>query len=262
MISIIIPTYNSAKTIKRCLDSIVAQTYEDYEILVMDGVSKDDTVLLTQSYNNPRIRVCSEPDNGIYDAMNKGILKSKGEWLYFLGSDDYLYAPDVLENVSSELNPKYKIVYGDVDTTCLIPENMGEWKIEMIDYNRCHQAIFYHRSLFNKYGLYDTTYRLYADYMYNIRCFWEYKVPTKYSNIAIAHYSEGGASSTCDDTQFYKDYNIIKFRYNRKGRSINQRKELAWEVIRNTDSQWLKFKMRVYVYYLRFVAKLQSLSPR
>lgn len=261
MISIIIPTYNSAKTIKRCLDSIVAQTYKDYEVLVMDGVSKDDTILLAKSYNDPRIRIYSEPDKGIYDAMNKGILKSKGEWLYFLGSDDYLYAPDVLEKVSAELDPKYKIVYGDVDATCLMPENMGEWRLEMIDYNRCHQAIFYHRSLFEKYGLYNTTYRLYADYMYNINCFWVYKVRTKYVNVVVAHYSDGGASSTGNDPQFYKDYSLISFRFCRKNCTINQRKELAWDVIRNTDSQWMKIKMQIYVYYLRCVAKFQSLPP-
>lgn len=262
MITIIIPTYNSAKTIKRCLDSIIAQTYKDYEVLVMDGVSKDDTLSLVQFYDDPRIHIYSEPDKGIYDAMNKGILKSKGEWLYFLGSDDYLYAPDVFEKVSAELDPKYKIVYGDVDATCLTPENMGEWRLEMIDYNRCHQAIFYNRSLFEKYGLYNTTYRLYADYMYNINCFWVYKVRTKYVNAVIAHYSDGGASSTGNDPQFYKDYSLIRFRYFRSDCTLRQKKELAREVIRNTDSQWMKIKMQIYVYYLRCVAKFQSLLSR
>ena len=262
MITIIIPTYNSAKTIKRCLDSIIAQTYKDYEILVMDGVSKDDTMSLVLSYNDSRIQVYSEPDKGIYDAMNKGIEKSRGEWLYFLGSDDYLYAPDVLEKVSAELDPKYKIVYGDVDAPQLKLEYKGEWHFDLMEYNRCHQAIFYSRSLFEKYGLYNTTYRLYADYMYNINCFWVYKVRTKYVNVVVAHYSDGGASSTGNDPQFYKDYSLISFRFCRKNCTINQRKELAWDVIRNTDSQWIKCKMQMYIFYLRCVAKLQSLPPR
>ncbi len=79
MTSIIIPTYNSAKTIKRCLDSIVAQTYKDYEVLVMDGVSKDGTLEIARSYSDSHIRIYSEPDKGIYDAKNKGIHKSKGD---------------------------------------------------------------------------------------------------------------------------------------------------------------------------------------
>ena len=260
MISIIIPTYNSERTIKRCLDSIVEQTFADWEVLLMDGGSKDRTLEIARSYNDSRIRIYSEPDKGIYDAMNKGIIKSKGEWLYFLGSDDCLCDAQVLEKVSKELTEKYKIVYGDVEASQLLPENLGEWHATMIDYNRCHQAIFYHRSVFKKYGLYDLSYPLYADYMYNIKCFWYYRVPTKYIPVVIAHFAEGGASSSGNDPLFYRDFSLIKFRYGRKGRTINQRKELAWEVMRNTDSRRIRWAMRMYVYYLRLIAKLQKLN--
>jgi len=261
MTSIIIPTYNSAKTIKRCLDSIIAQTYKDYEVLVMDGVSKDDTLSLVQSYNDSRIHIYSEPDKGIYDAMNKGILKSKGEWLYFLGSDDYLYAPDVLEKVFAELNPKYKIVYGDVDAPQLQPEYKGAWNIEQLDYNRCHQAIFYQRSIFEEYGLYDLSYKLYADYIYNLNAFWKYHVPTKHIDVIVAYYSAGGASASGDDPQFVRDINLIYLQLGKNIYPVKKRKELAWNIIRNTDSCWTKFKMQIYIYYLRFLAKWQGLSP-
>ena len=259
MISIIIPTYNSERTIKHCLDSIVEQTFTDWEVLLMDGVSTDSTLDIARSYNDSRIRIYSELDKGIYDAMNKGILKSKGEWLYFLGSDDYLYDVKVLETIAKELSPKCKIVYGNVESTQLMPENFGEWHVSQIDYNRCHQAIFYHLSVFQKYGLYDLSYPLCADYMYNIKCFWQYKVLTKYIPVVVAHFSEGGASGKESDRMFSRDYSIIKFRYGRKGRTINQRKELAWDVMRNTDSKRIILAMRMYVYYLRLIAKLQNL---
>jgi len=257
MTSIIIPTYNSAKTIKRCLDSIIAQTYKDYEVLVMDGVSKDDTLLIAQSYNNSRIHIYSEPDKGIYDAMNKGILKSKGEWLYFLGSDDYLYAPDALERVAKKLTAEYKIVYGEVEATRLEEEYKGEWRPEMMEYNRCHQAIFYHRSVFEKYGVYDMSYKVYADYIYNLRCFWKYKVPTKHIDVVVAHYSDGGVSANGNDPKFYRDIDLLILRYGSRNYSINRRKEFAYNVIRHNDDIARRFAMRMYIYYLRVVAKLK-----
>lgn len=255
MISIIIPTYNSATTISRCLDSIISQTYRDYEVLVIDGRSTDETIKIVKSHQSERITISSEPDKGIYDAMNKGIRAAQGEWLYFLGSDDYLYAPDVLEKVSKELTSKYQIVYGDVDSTHLSHEYKGEWKPSMIEYNRCHQAIFYHYSVFQKYGLYNTDYSVLADYIYNINCFWKYRLLTKYIPLIIAHYSEGGVSGYKTDTQFEKDIYLLLLRVGRGKLTINQRKEFARRAILTTDSRWLKFRLIIYVYYLRIIAK-------
>lgn len=255
MISIIIPTYNSAKTINRCLDSIVAQTYKDYEVLVMDGCSKDETIDIVRAYKNEQIHLYSEPDKGIYDAMNKGIKRAKGDWLYFLGSDDYLYAPDVLEKVAGELTSEYKIVYGEVEASQLPKECRGIWLPELIEYNRCHQAIFYHHSIFEKYGLYNVSYNLYADYIYNLRCFWIYDVPTKYINVIVAHFSEGGASSTGVDPQFDKDIDLLYLKIGERHLTISQRKEIARGSIQNTDSTLLKCMLKIYVGYLRVAAK-------
>ncbi|MBP5724119.1 MAG: glycosyltransferase [Bacteroidales bacterium] len=89
-LSIIIPTYNSSKIIGRALDSIVNQTMQDFEVLVMDGASTDNTGEIVASYNDERIKFYSEPDKGIYDAMTKGITKAQGESLYFISIDDWL----------------------------------------------------------------------------------------------------------------------------------------------------------------------------
>jgi glycosyltransferase involved in cell wall biosynthesis len=223
----------------------------------MDGCSKDDTLDLVRAYKDEHIHLYSEPDKGIYDAMNKGVLRAKGDWLYFLGSDDYLYAPDVLEKVSKELVLEYEIVYGEVEASQLQAEYRGEWRPDMLEYNRCHQAIFYHRSVFEKYGVYDMSYKVYADYIYNLRCFWKYKVSTKYMNVVVAHYSDGGVSAKGNDPKFYRDIDLLILRYGSRNYSINRKKEFAYNVIRHNDDIARRFAMRMYIYYLRVVAKLK-----
>ena len=96
-LSIILPTFNCDKVIRHCIESIVGQEFHDWELLVMDGMSRDGTLEIVRQYSSKdsRIRVYSEPDNGIYDAMNKGIDKSQGEWLYFMGSDDSLFIIEI-----------------------------------------------------------------------------------------------------------------------------------------------------------------------
>ena len=90
-ISIIIPTFNAESTILKALESILQQTFKDFEILIIDGLSKDKTIEIVENLKDSRIKIHSDKDIGIYDAMNKGIHYAQGKWLYFIGSDDYLY---------------------------------------------------------------------------------------------------------------------------------------------------------------------------
>lgn len=116
LISIIVPTFNAAALIGECLESLGRQTLTDLEVLVLDGGSRDETVSVAhhRARGDARIRVFSEPDRGIYDAMNKGVKRSRGRWLLFLGSDDRLGSGDVLERISPLLRDDVDIVYGDV----------------------------------------------------------------------------------------------------------------------------------------------------
>lgn len=201
-ISIIVPTFNSEKVIRRCLESIVFQTFQDWEVLLIDGASKDDTVHIAESFADPRIRIYSEPDRGIYDAMNKGIDKATGDWLYFLGSDDNLYDEHVLDFVANELDDKYDVVYGEVDSS--LPDcHRGEWNLETLHANRCHQCIFYHHSFFSNGLRYNLRYKLLADYDLNLRWFLGKKYSSKYIPVTVAHYSMDGVSS--DPTNSSKD---------------------------------------------------------
>lgn len=260
-LSIIIPTFNSASVLPKALDSIVGQTFTDWEVLVMDGVSTDNTIEIAQSYKDPRIHIYSEPDKGIYDAMNKGIKKAEGEWLYFLGSDDSLRDNSVFEKVMYEIdNASEKglmVFYGDVYAPQLEAAHHGEWKVDKLFYNRCHQAIFYHREVFEKLGLYDLKYRILADYAFNLKWFVQGVVKNRYIPVCIANYSADGLSSREQDVEFDRDFGLLVLKYGWRRLPIYVQKEAARDVIRNNrDKIVLVAVMRVYVILLRIVAKI------
>src|SRR5690606_10898813 len=117
--SIIIPTHNSDRFVPKAIDSLISQKFSDFEILIVDGLSDDNTVEVVNAFHDTRIQITSEKDTGIYDAMNKGVLLSKGQWLLFLGSDDRLHDPSVLQDVYDTVHahPSSKFIYGDVMTS-------------------------------------------------------------------------------------------------------------------------------------------------
>lgn len=209
--SIIIPTFNSEKTLERCLKSVVNQSFKDFEILIMDGLSTDSTLAIVKSFNDDRIKIFSEKDKGIYDAMNKGIDKANGKWLYFLGSDDELYDEKVLEKIYFVIQTtRKKIIYGNVK----IIGNAGwakdgdiydgEFNLEKIlRKNICHQAVFYHKSVYTKLGYYNMSYILCADWDFNLRCFAKYCF--SYTDIIIAKFSGGNTSAAMVDNMFGKE---------------------------------------------------------
>jgi glycosyltransferase involved in cell wall biosynthesis len=217
--SIIIPTYNSALTLSISLDSVLHQNFSNYEVLVMDGASKDETVQIGKKYNDPRINVFSEPDNGIYDAMNKGIANAKGEWIYFLGSDDRLLNNNVLQDLHRSIQKtRCKVVYGSAKISGEAGWAKdgaiydGEFSLEkLLRTNICHQAMLYHRSIFQKLGNYDLQYRVCADYDFNLRCFANYAFA--YVPITLSLFNAGGASTTIHDEPFARDMwiNIVKY---------------------------------------------------
>lgn len=208
--SIIIPTYNSANTIKKAVVSILEQTFSSYEIIIVDGLSKDDTlgVIRQTIKNDNRVIVVSERDKGIYDAMNKGIRMSKGEWVYFLGSDDWLYDSEVLEKVNEcKANENVDYIYGKVYS----PKLKGlyghkDYYDRIFFENICHQAIFYKKSIHNLVGLYNLDYKLYADWEFNIKCFEDSAIRKEYLDIIVAHFADGGASSVNADRDFLKKF--------------------------------------------------------
>lgn len=257
-LSIIISTYNSASVLPKALDSIVGQTFTDWEVLIMDGVSNDDTIKVAQSYNDSRIRIYSEPDKGIYDAMNKGIKKAVGEWLYFLGSDDCLLNENVLESVFAHPIDKYDVVYGDVEASQLDPLHHGEWTMANIDYNRCHQGIFYRKSVFNKLGLYKLEFPIWADYALNLKWFFSKKTPNLYIPIVIAHYSDGGFSSDHEDKAFLNKASLIKLKLGRHRYGRRDKIMLINDALDKGSNPFIRIWLSLWKAYLVLFLKVKE----
>jgi len=210
-ISIIIPTYNAAETLEACLTSILSQTYKNFEIVVIDGVSTDNTLVILENYSiQLPIKLVSEEDNGIYDAMNKALPIAEGEWLYFLGADDRLYDEHVLSNITSKMEDGIDIIYGN---SVWWPENVkeeGEWDYrQLLKRSINHQRIFYRSNLFKRVGNYNTRYKIAADYALNIRLFCEPSVRQEYIDLPVAYYHSGGFTGNKIDEDFWNDWERI-----------------------------------------------------
>lgn len=254
-LTIIIPTYNSASCITRCLDSIVCQTMRDFEVLVMDGVSTDNTGVLVKSYNDERIKFYSDLDKGIYDAMNKGMAKAQGEWLYFIGSDDWLLNNNVLQSVFSSEIDKYDVVYGDVESD-LSDKNRGEWTLYTLEYNRCHQAIFYRKTIFDKIGNYTLKYKIGADHDLNLKWFLNPKIKNVFINQKIAHFSSGGFSKEQGDDGFFDDFYADMLKKHFWELPIAVKIKYIENAIMHTNSFAKKLFLRLLLYSVRIYKKL------
>lgn len=223
-LSIIIPTFNSTPTINRCLQSIAAQTFTDYEVVVQDGSPNDDTARAIQKFQESHpdfpIRFHRERDNGVYDAMNRAVAKARGDWLYFLGSDDELYDRNVLTDALATKNTAAcDVIYGNVRMI----RNSGETHSEslydgrfdlkkLFRKNICHQAIFYRTEFLRQIGPYNTDYKFLADWDMNFRC-WA-KTKFRYIDTVVAKFHLGGLSNggTIDE-RFYADVadNVLRY---------------------------------------------------
>lgn len=178
LISVITITYNAAETLPLTMESVAEQTFKDFEHIVVDGASKDDTIIVARRMGKPGLRIISEPDDGLYDAMNKGLKKARGRYLIFLNSGDRFHSPDTLKAYADaivERNPD--IIYGETDIVDmegkrLGPRHLSAPEILTVDSFSegmliCHQAFMVRKDIA---PLYDTDYRFSADYDWCIRC--------------------------------------------------------------------------------------------
>lgn len=221
LISVIIPTLNSSSTIDDTLKSVINQEEKNFEIIILDGISSDDTLNRVNIFNDSRIRIYSEKDRGIYDAMNKGVKKALGQWLFFLGSDDRLFDNKVFSEIVNTINliPKdIKVIYGNVlikGSTGWAENNQiydGKFEFDkLLKKNICHQSIFYHNEVFQNKIKFDINYPVCADWNFNLIIFKKYRF--KYIEKTISIFNAGGVSTNVfnnyDDVE--KWYNLIKF---------------------------------------------------
>jgi len=175
LISIIVAVFNGAKTLQKCIDSVYMQSYPNRELIIIDGGSQDETVELIIKNTNKIKYWISEPDQGICSAWNKGVSQVKGDWICFLGADDYFWDSQVLERISEQLvklSSSIRVAYGQVmivndrgqDLYC-----MGEqWRKvkERFKQIMCipHQGVMHRRNLFELHGKFDESFRIAGDY--------------------------------------------------------------------------------------------------
>lgn len=213
LFSIIIPTYNSGKTLLACLESIFNQSFRNFEVIIVDGVSIDNTSFIVKTFKeiNSSIHWVSEKDNGIYDAMNKGVKMAKGEWVYFLGSDDTLFDKDVLLKIKNKISEhgKAHVLYGNVINKFHNNVFDGEYNMDkLLIQNICQQAIFIKRLIFAQIGFFNQKYKTCADWDHNMRWFFSEKIVKIYIDIIIANYAAGGFSTFHPDIIFNSEKRI------------------------------------------------------
>jgi glycosyltransferase involved in cell wall biosynthesis len=200
-ISIIIATLNVAKTLQTCLDSIFKLAYPAIEIVIMDGSSTDNTIDILKQ-NDKKISFWkSEPDEGIYYAMNKALEHITGQWVYFMGADDELLAD--FSELAFQLKDNSIIYYANVIFKGV------KYRGPVTSYIHakgtiCHQAMIYPVQVFDKYR-FSIKYRISADHELNMRCWKDKNFTFRYIDLIIANYSSKGISSLNIDYDFEKD---------------------------------------------------------
>lgn len=208
LVSIIIATYNAEKNIGDCLASIAVQRNMHIEIVIVDGASSDDTVALIKQFSYNNLTWISEPDKGIYDALNKGIKMARGKWLYFLGADDRLRP--AFSEMLTHLKEDNTVYYGNCE-----PFFEGEdpgytilhgafSKYRMCKFCINHQSILYPEKIFKKYN-YKEAYKVFADWALNMQVWGDNDFKKVFYPITIARYHLKGFSSMHTDEAFEQD---------------------------------------------------------
>lgn len=242
-ISIIIATYNSSKTLSITLDSVIKQSYQDWECIIVDGASKDATVDIIKEYVaiDSRFSFISEPDNGIYDAFNKGWRMARGEWVHYLGSDDRLTDTGFFD-LMVESHDDIQILTGDV----WIMRQDGSIKADYsVGFKGCHQGKLVRRSVLEMMNGFDEQYKILADADLMIRME-KYGFKVKNIRTFIAYFCMGGVSQSLSSViQRYHEY--IRLHRNRNLAGLPQ-----IYAMRIATRSILSVMYRNFVKFLRF----------
>jgi len=204
-VSIVTITYNSSKTIVDTIKSVISQTYKDVEFIIIDGASTDDTLTKIKLYSSSINVLISEPDKGIYDAMNKGLSKASGEIVAILNSDDVYSHSFVLEKIVNEFKATNSDgVYADlhyvdsIDTRKIVRRwKSGVYRDNSFLYGWMppHPSFFVKRKVYEKYGKFNTILKSAADYELMLRFIHKYKIKISYLPEVLVNMRIGGASN-------------------------------------------------------------------
>jgi glycosyltransferase involved in cell wall biosynthesis len=264
-ISIITINYNNKIGLQKTIESVVNQTYNNLEYIVIDGGSKDGSVVIIEQYSEKINHWISEKDTGVYNAMNKGIKISSGEYLLFLNSGDFFLNKNVILNSISFFNKKISFYYGNLHlSTNNIPTT--HWKPAsklsfsyFLEYSIPHPACFIKKEMFTKYGLYNENLKIVSDWEFFITTICKYNESFQYIDIDISNFDETGISSADENRKkqleekewvfqnhfplFIQDGNRLKFIENKKIQqfSIIKKRKIAWKLLKAFSNVLLFF---------------------
>lgn len=223
-ISIITVSYNSSKTIKDTIESVLSQSYTDIEYIIVDGNSSDNTVEIIKSYEpkfEGSLNWISEPDKGLYDAMNKGIKMATGDVVGIVNSDDFYHRTDIIDKVANVFASTNDIqcVYGDV--RFVNPDNLDKsvryYRAKNFSPKRFrfgfmppHPTFFTYKSNFDRFGYYKIDYKIAADYELLIRFLHKNKLKSKYINIDVMKMRMGGVSTASLKSNLILNREIVR----------------------------------------------------
>lgn len=214
-VSVVTVNRNNAAGLKKTMESVMGQTYADCEFIVVDGASTDGSREAIEARADKITRWISEPDQGVYHAMNKGVRMARGKYIQFLNSGDWYASADVLERIFAPGTYDEDLLYGDA----MRPDGQGgfrPWRLEdaltvawFARNNLCHQSAFYKRELFDVLGMYDESYRIAADWEFNLRLLLARR-STRRVPVTVAYYEGAGISETQPDVSVRERAAILK----------------------------------------------------
>ncbi len=219
-ISIITVCFNSEKTIRDTIESVLSQSYPDVEYIIIDGLSKDNTMSIVSEYDDKISKIISESDKGIYDAMNKGVRLATGDVIGFINSDDLLNSEDCIECIVKRfVESDADIVYGDKVYVASnnISKQLRYWKAGVFVRNNYkkgwmtpHLSTYIKKDLYVKYGDFRSDFKIAADYELMFRFIYKHKVKVCYLPKVIAKMRVGGVSNSSLKNILLSNYEVYR----------------------------------------------------
>jgi glycosyltransferase involved in cell wall biosynthesis len=208
---VITVVFNGEKYIEQTIQSVINQSYSNIEYIIIDGGSTDETVNIIRKYDNQINYWISEPDSGIYNAMNKALSITDGDWIFFLGSDDILFNAEVIHKfIYCHKDIEVDVIFGDVIfSNNYYFKSKLNYKI-LVGNTLHHQSCFYRKYLFNDFR-YQDSYKISADYELNLKIYTQ-KGSYKYINSPVSIFRYEGESSRNRDLGI-KEMNNIRSKY-------------------------------------------------
>lgn len=204
-LSLITVTYNSSKTLACTIESVLSQSYPNIEYIIVDGASKDNTVSIIKEYESKfqeRMKWISEPDKGLYDAMNKGIRMATGDVVGILNSDDLFMDNRVLEDIAKAFDASTDVVFGNLyfvnqeDVNQIVRVWKGSpYKSFKSGWHPAHPTFYVRREAYEKYGVFDTSFNVSADFELMLRLIEKHGIRTKYLDRYMVRMRMGGEST-------------------------------------------------------------------